>query len=282
MEETIKQFSNLDTKQEEKEEKEITTETDNSKENNDQENDNDDIDRSKDKEKLKEVTLKDKYKTNQDDLTESNNLKTFGNRAYTDKDYTLAIKYYNEAISLLKKEDIGDTAADGGDDTDTTKTATKKIIEIREIDEEKDILNCSEELAVLYSNRSACYLITGKHELVLADCTTALQYEPTPANIRVKIYHRRAQSREALEKHREALEDYQEILKLDAKFSQAHQAVKRLQPIVKAKEEQEREEMMGKLKDLGNMVLGKFGLSTDNFQFVKDPSSGGYSVNFKR
>jgi len=282
MDETIDKLNELNTndsnndEKEQEQQKDTVTENDNNNNN----NDDDDVDRSKDKEKLKEISLKDKYKTNQDDLTEANNLKTFGNRAYTDKDYDSAIKYYNDAISLLKKEDID--VVDGGDSNSGGISSTKKIIEIKEIDQEKDIINCSEELAVLYSNRSACYLITAKHELVLADCTTALQYEPTPSNIRVKIYHRRAQAREALDKPREALEDYQEIIKMDPKFPQAQQALKRLPPIIKAKEEKEREEMMGKLKDLGNTILGKFGLSTDNFQFVKDPSSGGYSVNFKK
>lgn len=38
----------------------------------------------------------------------------------------------------------------------------------------------------------------------------------------------------------------------------------------------------GKLKDLGNTVLGKFGLSLDNFKAEKDPQTGSYSIKFSQ
>lgn len=53
-----------------------------------------------------------------------------------------------------------------------------------------------------------------------------------------------------------------------------------LPPRVRAAQEKETAEMMGKLKDLGNGLLKPFGLSTDMFNFVKDEASGGYSMSF--
>lgn len=55
-----------------------------------------------------------------------------------------------------------------------------------------------------------------------------------------------------------------------------------LPPKVKAAQEKEVGEMWGKMKELGNGLLKPFGLSTDNFQMIKDEKTGGYSMNFNQ
>lgn len=37
-----------------------------------------------------------------------------------------------------------------------------------------------------------------------------------------------------------------------------------------------------KLKEMGNSVLGRFGMSLDNFKAVKDPNTGSYSISMER
>ena len=73
-----------------------------------------------------------------------------------------------------------------------------------------------------------------------------------------------------------------QILELDPGNASVQQNVMKWEPIVKQRQEQMKEEVMGKLKDLGNNILGRFGMSVDNFKMVQDPATGGYSVNFQR
>ncbi len=63
---------------------------------------------------------------------------------------------------------------------------------------------------------------------------------------------------------------------------QVDEAVRTLGPRLDEARDREMAEMMGKLKGLGNSILKPFGLSTNNFQFVKDENSGGYSMNFNQ
>ncbi|GAB0132986.1 hypothetical protein EsDP_00001406 [Epichloe bromicola] len=65
-----------------------------------------------------------------------------------------------------------------------------------------------------------------------------------------------------------------------ADLRQVRRQLVALPPRTKAAQESEMSEMWGKLRTLGDGILKPFGLSTNNFQMVKDEKSGGYSMNF--
>ena len=93
---------------------------------------------------------------------------------------------------------------------------------------------------------------------------------------------RRAQAREKIDKLEAALEDYKAVLVLEPSNAVALSASIRLTPLIEAQREKLKDEMMGKLKELGNMCLKPFGLSTNNFNMIKDPATGGYSMKFSQ
>ena len=59
-------------------------------------------------------------------------------------------------------------------------------------------------------------------------------------------------------------------------------ALRELPTRLEAAKQTEMTEMMGKLKTLGNGILKPFGLSTDNFNFIKDEKTGGYNMQFEQ
>jgi len=134
------------------------------------------------------------------------------------------------------------------------------------------------ELATFFANRAACYAKSGRHRWVAEDCTAALELQPD----HVKALMRRAQAKETMEEPDAALADMKRVVELDPTVKAAAAAVPRLQAAADAKLEAQKEEMMGKLKDLGNTVLGKFGLSLDNFKADQDPNTGSYNISFQR
>ena len=137
-----------------------------------------------------------------------------------------------------------------------------------------------EKCAVYFANRAACFLKLEEYEKACQDCTEALKLNPNY----VKALMRRCAAREKKggDDLYGALEDAKLASSLDANSKEAVAAVYRLEPIVAKRQEEQKEEMLGKLKDLGNMFLGKFGLSTDNFKMEQDPNSGGYSMKFSQ
>ncbi|NXD08069.1 TTC1 protein, partial [Nothocercus nigrocapillus] len=130
--------------------------------------------------------------------------------------------------------------------------------------------------AVLFSNRAAAKMKQDKTEAALSDCSKAVELDPNY----IRALLRRAELNEKTEKLDEALEDYKTILEKDPSIHQAREACMRLPQQIEERNEKLKKEMIGKLKDLGNLVLRQFGLSTDNFQIKQDSSTGSYSINF--
>ncbi|KAG8729206.1 hypothetical protein FRC11_009282 [Ceratobasidium sp. 423] len=136
--------------------------------------------------------------------------------------------------------------------------------------------------AQLNCNIGACCVKLGDHEGAVKACTEALADDPNY----IKALQRRASSNEAIgtwSALASAESDYTTLLDLLPPSSKApvRLTLARLKPRVQEAKEKETAEMMGKLKDLGNSLLGRFGLSTDNFQFTPN-GQGGYGVNFVR
>jgi len=164
-------------------------------------------------------------------------------------------------------------------------------------------LSCKPERSVLYSNRAAAlfHLIPEEDpqqkdgndkmssprikakENVISDCTQAIALNPLylkPLIKRAEVYRDFDDTESKLD---ECLADYKKILELNPPNSNSNeirQVIRELEVKIEKRNERLKQEMMSKLKDLGNLVLRPFGLSTNNFE-MKPNESGGYSLNFK-
>jgi len=134
------------------------------------------------------------------------------------------------------------------------------------------------QLAIYYSNRAACLIALQKYNDAITDCDVATLVSPTY----VKAYTRRMTCYEQTDKIENALKDAKKAKELNPTNREIQKHVMRLQKLEDERMEKLKEETMGKLKDLGNSILGNFGMSLDNFNAVKDPNTGSYSISFNK
>lgn len=234
-------------------------------------------------------------------IVESNALKTSANALFTTSSYTDAITGYNRALGVLPsyldyeiavlksniaachlkleewKEAVeaATEALDGLEHLDPTPVVNKP--DGRAGDKELDTVTQEavvQELSEDTSSRFETFQRTSGKSL--SDLK----------NLRIKSLLRRAKARHALKTWANlqgSLEDYQALSSMQLTPLDRRQVQNALREIPVQLEESKKAEMadmMGKLKQLGNGILKPFGLSTDNFNMVKDESSGGYSLNF--
>ncbi|KAI7868747.1 hypothetical protein BDF14DRAFT_1908081 [Spinellus fusiger] len=179
-------------------------------------------------------------------LKEANEYKTLGNQSFASADYPQAIAHYENALVICPP-------------------------------------SLEKDRAVYFSNIAACHMKQGNMKEASEMCEQAITLDPhyTKARLRKAQANEKIGTASALS---EALKQYQALSSLSVideyTKKETTKALRVLPGRIKVQAEKDREEVMGKLKDLGNTLLGKFGLSTDNFQFQQDPTSGGYSMNF--
>ena len=213
--------------------------------------------------------------------------KAKGNELFKSGDYAGASERYGRALELaplpddLRGDDNDDDTNDDtndddddDDDDDDTNGDTRNDGDIND-----STTNTRQRLpvlrAVLFANRAACRLHLDDMEGTVDDCCNAIALDET----NVKAFVRRAKAFEALEEYERGLEDAERVLKLGGYAAWAEGYVRRVGPIAEQRREAMKEEMMEKLKDLGNAFLGNFGLSLDNFKAEQGPD-GGYSIKF--
>ena len=177
------------------------------------------------------------------DLKQASALKAKGNEYYKGKYYDTAHKYYSRAIAYCP------------------------------VGEEHGYSR-----AVFYSNRAACCMAQEEYRDAIEDCSMALDADPSY----LKALLRRCKAFEMADDLEHAVQDIDKVVEMDGGSSRNFLMEQhRLRTAKAESEEKMKKEMMDKLKGLGNTILGKFGMSLDNFKFNQQ-QDGTYSVNFEQ
>lgn len=200
-------------------------------------------------------------------------------------DYEVAVLRSNMAACYLKLEDWKAAV----DSATTCLDRLENIIPLSQQNQDEDLPKQNSQLS---KQTDAVIEISGENEEAEKEELKRLEKMDEKKNdvmrIRAKALMRRARAKSQLGgwgNLQAAEEDYKvltgmENLPIDDKRV-VQRALRELPARINHAREKETAEMMSKLKDLGNGILKPFGLSTDNFKFVQDPKTGGYSMSFQ-
>ncbi|KAJ7646907.1 hypothetical protein FB45DRAFT_183762 [Roridomyces roridus] len=222
-------------------------------------------------------------------LSAAEELKAEGNDHFRAGRWEEALVAYRAGVGRLPPRKVKPIAR-GSRDLDAEDEAEEEDRDDAKVEEEPEIPSTPEEIeyakvrAVLHANMGACYVKLDDHKQAVEACTQALLDDPNY----IKALQRRAASNEKINTWSSltaAQEDYTTLLKLlppsSPQTTEIERSQRLLTPRVEAAQKEETGEMLGKLKNLGDSILGNFGLSTDNFKFEPNGQSG-YSMNFTR
>ncbi|CAE6378753.1 unnamed protein product [Rhizoctonia solani] len=200
-------------------------------------------------------------------LSRAESSKSQGNKLYVEDRWEEAKEHYKHGLTCVpkRKPSPPKPAPNGREgpleahppterETGPSEGESFPIEELSELEKKSASLR-----AQLNCNIGACHVKLGDHEGAVKACTDALIDDPKY----VKALQRRASSNEAIGSWSalaSAESDYTTLLDLLPPSSKGpvRLTLARLKPRVQEAKEKETAEMMGKLKDLGNSVLGEY------------------------
>lgn len=226
---------------------------------------------------------------------EIHQLKAEANGKFTAKHYDAALSTYLDLLAKLPpREATSDPepctsasevhATEGTTSNDKSSEETDAASQTRsspvaETEEQEQIRLFR---SVIYANIAATHLRLEQYRDAVKACNQSLLDQPNY----VKALYRRAQANEQIggwSAYSSAVQDNKLLLTLPdlpaPTKPQVVAAIERLEAKAQEAAEKEKDEMISKLKGLGDSILGNFGWSTNNFNFTQQPG-GGYSINF--
>ncbi|KAK6730441.1 hypothetical protein RB195_007110 [Necator americanus] len=131
--------------------------------------------------------------------------------------------------------------------------------------------------SILLSNLSAAYIKQTQWEAAAEAATEAIK-----ANVpNEKALERRAFAYSNIpEKYQNAVDDYETLKEQFPQRTQYTAKIREIQKKIEVRNEQMKDDMINKLKQLGDVCLRPFGLSTNSFQLTPN-AEGGYSISLK-
>ena len=133
-----------------------------------------------------------------------------------------------------------------------------------------------EQCCILNCNKGICFNKLNDYDKALNSFKEALRYN--------KDYSKALCNKMLLlnkkEEYLEAYEDFKRLKTLDYNLWENYRNMEYgLAAKAEIQKKKMTDEMLGKLKDVGNTILGKFGLSLNNFQMTPN-GQGGYSIQY--
>jgi len=187
-----------------------------------------------------------------------------GNNFFRERNYHEAIVIYSRGLDIRTEKEEEEASQNGPIEKQEEQEPSAEDIAIKLM------------RAQLFSNRAACFLSLKDWHMAIKDSTEALKHEPNY----VKALTRRGTAHEALDKYEEALKDFKRVMELDPRNFAVLKKIPGLEKKRKEEFEKQKEEMITKLKGMGNWVLNKFGMSVDDFEAKQGPD-GSWSVGMK-